>query len=96
MNPKEYEQKKKEGFIKYWETKRKNRAKCALIQSIYFVIPFSIIFQLFESVHGFLTILFGFKFLTILASIFFCSIMWSITDKKKKSKNQKIKKNYRI
>ena len=55
MNPKEYEQKKKEGLIKHWETKRKNRAKYALIQSIYFGLPFSIIFQLFESVHGFLS-----------------------------------------
>ena len=54
MNPKEYEQKKKEGLIKHWETKRKNRAKYALIQSIYFGLPFSIIFQLFESVHAFL------------------------------------------
>lgn len=75
MNPKEYEQKKKEGFIKYWEAKRKNRAKYALMQSIYVVVPFSIIFQLFESVHGFFTILFGFKFLTIF-SIYFSSVLF--------------------
>jgi hypothetical protein len=94
MNLKEYEQKKKEGFIKHWETKRKNRAKCALIQSIYFVIPFSIIFQLFESVHGFLTILFGFKFLTIFSLHFL--LFYYVVYNRHEKKYQKIKKNYKI
>jgi hypothetical protein len=91
MNLKEYEQKKKEGFIKHWETKRKNRAKCALMQSIYFVLPFSIIFQLFESVQGFLTILWGFKFLTIF-SIYFLLFYYVVYNRQEK----KIKKSKKI
>lgn len=94
MNPKEYEQKKKEGFIKYWEAKRKNRAKYALMQSIYFVVPFSIIFQLFESINGFFTILFGFKFL-IIFSIYFL-LFYSVVYNRNEKKYQKIKNMYRI
>ena len=42
--------------IKYWEQKRTNRIKYSIIQSLYFALPFSIIFQAIEDLKGFLSL----------------------------------------
>lgn len=91
MTPKEKEQKKKDGLIKYWEPKRKNKLKYSILQSLYFAIPFSIVFQFIESVQGFFTLNFGFKFLTIFSVYFLLSyyVSYNIYEKKyQKYKNQ--------
>lgn len=91
MKTKENQQKKKDNLIKYWEPKRKNKLKYAILQSLYFAIPFSIIFQLLESVEGFFTLNFGFKFLTIFSIYFLLSyyVSYNIYEKKyQKYKNQ--------
>ena len=54
MNPKEKKQLKDDNLIKYWETKRDNRVKYAIFQSLYFAIPFSVVFQALESYKDFL------------------------------------------
>jgi len=91
MKTKENQQKKKDNLIKYWEPKRKNKLKYAILQSLYFAIPFSIVFQLLESVEGFFTLNFGFKFLTIFSIYFLLSyyVSYNIYEKKyQKYKNQ--------
>jgi hypothetical protein len=90
MNPTEKTQKKNENLIKYWEEKRGNRVKYAILQSLYFAIPFSVVFQAIESLQGFLTLNFGFKFLTIFSVYFLLTyyVSYNIYEKK----YQKIKK----
>ncbi|KGL63117.1 hypothetical protein PHEL85_0149 [Polaribacter sp. Hel1_85] len=90
MNPKENNLKKNENFINHWETKRGNRVKYAILQSLYFAIPFSIVFQAIESIQGFLTLNFGFKFLTIFSVYFLLTYYVSFTIYEKKY--QKFKK----
>ena len=90
MSTKDTNQKKKDNFIKYWETRRSNRLKYSIIQSLYFVIPFSLIFQLLENVKGFFTLNFAFKFITIFSVYFLLTyyITYNIHEKKfKKHKN---------
>ena len=90
MNPTEKTQKKNENLIKYWEEKRGNRVKYAILQSLYFAIPFSVVFQAIESLQGFLTLNFGFKFLTIFSVYFLLTyyVSYNIYEKK----YQKLKK----
>lgn len=91
MNSKENNQNKKDIFLKYWESKRTNRVKYAILQSLYFAVPFSIVFQAIESAQGFLTLNFGFKLLTIFSVYFLLSfyISYNIHEKKyKKLKKQ--------
>jgi hypothetical protein len=90
MNPTEKTQKKNENLINYWEPKRGNRLKYALLQSLYFTIPFSIVFQALESLQGFLTLNFGFKILTIFSVYFLLTyyVSYNIYEKK----YQKLKK----
>ena len=90
MNPTEKQQKKNDSIIKYWETKRENRVKYAILQSLYFAIPFSLVFQAIESLQGFLTLNFAFKFLTIFSVYFLLTYYVSYTIYEKKY--QKIKK----
>ena len=73
MMSKEYNQKKKNNFIKDWELKRENKLKFSLLQSLYFALPFSIVFQAIESLQGFLTLKFGFKFIVIFSVYFLLS-----------------------
>ena len=54
MNPEDKKQLKNDNLIKYLETKRDNRVKYAILQSLYFAIPFSVVFQVLESLQGFL------------------------------------------
>ena len=84
MGLKEKDQKKKENLINYWEPKRDNRLKYALQQSLYFAIPFSAIFQFLESVEGFLTLNFAFKFLSIFCIYFLLTyyVTYTIYEKK--------------
>ena len=90
MNPIEKTKKKNENLINYWEQKRENRVKYAILQSLYFAIPFSIVFQAIESLQGFLTLNFAFKFLTIFSVYFLLTyyVSYNIYEKK----YQKIKK----
>ena len=90
MNPTEKQQQKNDNIINYWEQKRGNRVKYAILQSLYFAIPFSIVFQAIESLQGFLTLNFGFKFLTIFSVYFLLTyyVSYNIYEKK----YQKIKK----
>ena len=90
MNPTEKTQKKNENLINYWEEKRGNRVKYAILQSLYFAIPFSIVFQAIESLQGFLTLNFAFKFLTIFSVYFLLTyyVSYNIYE----NKYQKIKK----
>ena len=90
MNPTDKNQKKKDNIIKYWEPKRGNRVKYAILQSLYFAIPFSIVFQAIESLQGFLTLNFGFKFLTIFSVYFLLTYYVSYNMYEKKY--QKLKK----
>lgn len=90
MSSKEYNQKKKDGFIAYWEPKREKRLKFSLLQTLYFAVPFSIIFQVIENLKGFLTLQFGFKFLSIF-SIYFLLTHY-ITFKLNEKKYHKLKK----
>ena len=90
MNTTEKKQTKNNSFIKLWEAKRGNRVKYAILQSLYFAIPFSIVFQAIESLQGFLTLKFGFKFLTIFSVYFLLTyyVSYNIYEKKyKKLKN---------
>ncbi|MFK8059307.1 MAG: hypothetical protein AB8B78_04365 [Polaribacter sp.] len=89
MKSKEYTKKKNEGLLKYWEPKRENRKKYALLQSLYFAVPFSIVFQFLEDKNGFLTQQFGFKLLTIFCIYFL--LTYFITYKMYERKYQKIK-----
>jgi hypothetical protein len=75
---------KKDSFIKYWEQKRENRIKYSIIQSLYFAIPFSIIFQAIEDLKGFITLQFGFKLLTIFSIYFLLTyyVSFKIHEKK--------------
>tara|TARA_R110002072_G_scaffold261452_2_gene420237 strand:+ start:353 stop:646 length:294 start_codon:yes stop_codon:yes gene_type:complete len=70
MNSKEYYKKKNDGFLKYWGPKRKYRLKFSLLQSLYFAVPFSIIFQVLESFDNFLSLQFVFKFISIFCVYF--------------------------
>ncbi|WP_166387352.1 MULTISPECIES: hypothetical protein [unclassified Polaribacter] len=91
MSSKESSTKKKDNFIEFWEAKRNNRLKYALLQSLYFAIPFSIVFQLLENEQGFLTLQFGSKILTIFCVYFLLSyyVSFNILEKKyKKYKNE--------
>ena len=90
MNPTEKQQQKNDSLIKYWEVKRGNRVKYAILQSLYFAIPFSIVFQALESLQGFLTLNFAFKFLTIFSVYFLLTyyVSYNIYEKK----YQKLKK----
>ena len=90
MSSKESGSKKKDNFIEYWEAKRNNRVKYALLQSLYFAIPFGIVFQLLESVQGFLTLQFVSKVLTIFCVYFLLSYYVSYTIYEKKY--QRLKK----
>jgi hypothetical protein len=90
MTTEEKNQKKKDSIIKYWEPKRGNRVKYAIKQSLYFAIPFSIVFQLLESAKGFFSLNFAFKFLTIFSVYFLLTyyVSYNIYEKK----YQKLKK----
>lgn len=90
MSSKEYYKKKNEGLLKYWEPKRGNRLKYALLQSLYFAVPFSFIFQVLESAQGFLSLQFAFKFISIF-SIYFL-LTYYITYNMYEKKYQKLKK----
>ena len=91
MTPEEYKKKKKDGFLNYWEPKRANRVKYAILQSLYFAVPFSIVFQAIESVHGFLTLNFAFKLVTIFSVYFLLS--YYVSYKLNEKKYQKLKKS---
>jgi hypothetical protein len=84
MNPKKYEQQIKDGLIKYWQTKRKNRSAYALVQTLYFVIPFCFIMQVLENIQGFFTVLFVIKFLSIFGFYFVLSyyVFYNMHEKK--------------
>lgn len=90
MSLTEKQQTKNDNFIKYWEAKRGNKVKYAVLQSLYFAIPFSIVFQALENLQGFFTLNFAFKFLTIFSVYFLLThyISYNIYEKK----YQKIKK----
>lgn len=93
MSALENDKKKKENLINYWEPKRNNRLKYALMQSLYFAIPFSFVFQILESLDGFLSLKFAFKFLTIFCIYFLLTfyITYNIYEKKyQKIKNEKV------
>ncbi|WP_298765455.1 hypothetical protein [uncultured Polaribacter sp.] len=90
MNSKEYYKKKTEGFITFWETKRDHKLKYALLQSVYYAIPFSIVFQALENTSGFLTLQFGFKLLAIFCIYFLLSFYVSFNIYERKY--QKLKK----
>ena len=90
MNPEEKKQLKNDNLIKYWETKRDNRVKYAILQSLYFAIPFSVVFQVLESLQGFFTLKFAFKFITIF-SVYFL-LTYYVSFKIYEKKYQKIKK----
>jgi hypothetical protein len=84
MSSKDYYKKKNDGLLKYWEPKRGNRLKYALLQSLYFAIPFSFVFQALESMQGFLSLQFGFKFISIFSIYFLLTfyITYTIYEKK--------------
>ena len=86
MTPETYNKKKKDGFLKYWEPKITNRLKYAILQSLYFVIPFSIVFQAIEDIQGFLTLTFGFKVIVIFSIYFLLSyyVSFNLLEKKYK------------
>jgi hypothetical protein len=90
MNPTEKKQLKKDNLIKFWETKRDNRVKYAILQSLYFAIPFSVVFQALESLQGFFSLNFAFKFITIF-SVYFL-LTYYVSFKIYEKKYQKIKK----
>ncbi|OAD45957.1 hypothetical protein [Polaribacter atrinae] len=90
MSSKESAKSKKDNFIKYWEPKRTQRVKYALLQSLYFAIPFGIVFQFIESVQGFLTLQFVTKVLTLFCVYFLLSYYVSFTIYEKKY--QRLKK----
>ncbi|WP_282073888.1 hypothetical protein [Polaribacter atrinae] len=90
MSSKESAKSKKVNFIKYWESKRTQRVKYALLQSLYFAIPFGIVFQFIESVQGFLTLQFVTKVLTLFCVYFLLSYYVSFTIYEKKY--QRLKK----
>lgn len=75
---------KKHNFINYWKPKRKNRLKFALLQSLFFAIPFSIVFQFLESTDGFLSLRFVIKFVSIFCVYFLLSfyVAYTIYEKK--------------
>ncbi|AQS92831.1 hypothetical protein [Polaribacter sp. BM10] len=89
MNSKDYYKKKNEGLLKYWEPKRENRLKYALLQSLYFAVPFSFIFQALESLKGFLTLQFAFKFISIFCIYFL--LTYYITYNMYEKRYQKLK-----
>ncbi|WP_299063751.1 hypothetical protein [uncultured Polaribacter sp.] len=86
MSTKENSKNKNHVFIEYWDKKRTNRLKYALLQSVYFAIPFSFVFQAIESVEGFLTLNFVFKLLTIFSVYFLLSyyVSYNIHERKYK------------
>mgnify|MGYP001198738477 CR=1 FL=1 len=90
MNPTEKKQLKNNNLVKYWETKRDNRVKYAILQSLYFAIPFSVVFQVLESLQGFFSLNFAFKFITIF-SVYFL-LTYYVSFKIYEKKYQKIKK----
>jgi hypothetical protein len=90
MNPEEKKQLKNDNLIKFWETKRDNRVKYAILQSLYFAIPFSVVFQALESLHGFFSLNFAFIFITIF-SVYFL-LTYYVSFKIYEKKYQKIKK----
>ena len=87
---KKYYKNKYENFVTYWEQKRKNRIKYSVLESLYFTIPFSIIFQAIESLQGFFSLKFGFKFATIFS--FYFLLTHFISFKIYEKKYQKLKK----
>ncbi|WP_299013863.1 hypothetical protein [uncultured Polaribacter sp.] len=84
MNSKDYYKKKNDGLLKYWEPKRENRLKYAVLQTLYFAVPFSFIFQALESFSGFLSLQFLFKFVSIFCIYFLLTyyITYNIYEKK--------------
>lgn len=84
MNSNHNNKKKNNSFIVYWEKKRTNKLKYALLQSLYFTIPFSIIFQSIENINGILSLQFGVKFITIFCVYFLLSyyLAFKIYEKK--------------
>ena len=88
---KEMKQSKNDNFIKYWEQKRENRLKYSVLQSLYFAIPFSLVFQYIEDTKGFFTLNFCFKFLTIFCVYFLLTHF--ISFKLYEKKYQKLKNN---
>lgn len=91
MNPKEYYQKKTQGFLNYWVKKRKNRLKYAVFESLYFSIPFSLFLSILND--GFSEIV-SLHFVFKLSSIFLIYFLYSygLVFKLHEKRYQKLKK----